>query len=284
MVSWRKIGRWRQASDNAPGFENDKQVGAMKAVGRLPDVLIGGAPRCGTSWLHTVFANHPQMYVPVPFKPEPKFFLVDAEYDKGLPYYSDRWFSKTPADVVACEKSANYLESSTAACRISGDLPAVRMIFILREPADRTRANYLWSRKNGLETEDFATALRLEAGREATYPPEYRFSRPHSYFSRGLYAQHLRPYLELLSRDRVLVMRYEDIVDDPTKFAEHVLRFLNLELGSLDVTSLGKVNSANAPDNGNDFDEIVCGLKERYRGPNKELRDLLGADFELWDD
>ena len=56
----------------------------MTAVGRLPDVLIGGAPRCGTSWLHTVFANHPQIYVPVPFQPEPKFFLVDAEYAKGL--------------------------------------------------------------------------------------------------------------------------------------------------------------------------------------------------------
>ena len=256
----------------------------MTAVGRLPDVLIGGAPRCGTSWLHTVFANHPQIYVPVPFKPEPKFFLVDAEYAKGLPYYSERWFSKTPADVVACEKSANYLESSTTACRISRDLPDVRMIFILREPADRARANYLWSCKNGLETEDFATALELEVEREATYPAEYRFSRPYSYYSRGLYARHLRPYLERLSRDRVLIMRYEDIAEDPTNFAKRVLGFLNLELGSLDVTGLGKVNSAHGRGRVNDFDEIVRELKVRYHGPNEELHDLLGADFELWDD
>ena len=94
------------------------------------------------------------------------------------------------------------------------------MIFILREPADRARANYLWSCKNGLETEDFATALELEAEREAAYPAEYRFSRPYSYYSRGLYARHLRPYLERLSRDRVLIMRYEDIAEDPTKFAD----------------------------------------------------------------
>jgi hypothetical protein len=255
----------------------------LTAVGRLPDVIVGGAGRSGTSWLHTVFANHSQIYVPIPFQPEPKFFLVDSEYEKGLSYYSERWFSGVPDAVVACEKSANYLESPTAALRISRDLPTVRMLFILREPANRARANYIWSSMNGLENEDFATAIKLEPEREQNYPVEYRFSRPHSYFSRGLYAQHLRPYFDLLGPERILVMRYEDIVKDANQFAQRVLAFLGLELGSLDVQTLGKVNSAHGQDP-KELEDVVLSLRERYRGPNEELRDLLGTGFTYWDD
>ncbi len=255
----------------------------MAVTGRLPDFVIGGAPRSGTSWLHTLFANHPQTYVPVPFKPEPKYFLVDSEYAQGLEYYSNRWFSGVPADIVAGEKSANYLESPTAARRISSDLPAVRMIFILREPADRARSNYLWSRMNGLEDEDFATAIKREAERERSYPDRFRFSRPYSYFSRGLYARHLRPYLELISRDRILVMRYEDIAQDPTRFAKRVLGFLGVEQGTFDVGDMGRINSADDGSPDPELDDVVLELRERYHEPNQELRLLVGGDFDNWE-
>lgn len=272
----------------SPGSAGARHQGIGKPLavtnsGRLPDVLVGGAPRSGTSWLHTLFARHPQVYVPVPFKPEPKFFLVDGEYAKGLSYYSERWFAGVPAHVVACEKSANYLESPTAAQRISRDLPGVRMIFILREPASRALSNYLWSRMNGLETESFQKAIELEPERERNYPDEFRFSRPYSYFSRGLYAMHLQHYFDLLGRDRILVMRYEDIADAPQQFAKRVLTFLDVELGSLDADALGMINSTDEPNDTDEFRATVGELTERYRRPNAELYRLLGSDFEGWD-
>jgi len=259
----------------------------MTETGRLPDVLICGAPRSGTSWLHTLLASHPKTYVPIPFKPEPKFFLVDAEYARGLDYYSERWFSNVPEAVVACEKSANYLESPVVARRIAADLPEVRLIFTLRDPADRALSNYLWSRMNGLETEDFATAIRLEETRERSYPEKHRFSRPHSYFSRGLYAQHLRPYLDLFGRERILVVRYEDISNDPQALAKQVLGFMGVELGTLDVTSIGTVNAAQneaRADEIGEFERTLSELRERYREPNTELYSLLGKDFYGWGD
>ena len=100
-----------------------------------------------------------------PLAPEPKFFLRDDEYAKGLQHYSDRWFADAAAGKMAGEKSTDYLESADAAARIARDLPQVKLIFILREPVSRAYSNYLWSKMNGLEKEDFATALRLEEQR-----------------------------------------------------------------------------------------------------------------------
>ena len=131
-----------------------------------------------------------------PVKPEPKFFLVDDLYRNGLRWYADRWFAGAPLDRVAGEKSTDYLESAPAAERIARDLPAVKLVFILREPAARAYSNFLWTRMNGLETEEFATALTLEVERERTLPERCRFARPFSYFSRGLYAELLEPYLD----------------------------------------------------------------------------------------
>ena len=122
-----------------------------------------------------------------PLKPEPKFFLRDDEYAKGLEYYSTKWFEGVEPSKIAGEKSTDYLESSAAA-RIAKHLSHVKLIFLLREPVSRAYSNYLWSKMNGLETEDFATALRLEARRERELPERLKFTRPFSYFSRGLYA------------------------------------------------------------------------------------------------
>ena len=166
---------------------------------RLPDFIIGGAPRSGTTWLYELLDRHPDIYMARPVKPEPKFFLVDHLYDKGLTFYAETWFAGAGDAPLAGEKSTDYLESPAAAERIARDLPEVRLIFILREPADRAYSNYLWTRMNGLETEDLVTALRLEEEREKHLPERWRFSRPFSYFSRGLYADLLAPYFRAVS-------------------------------------------------------------------------------------
>src|SRR5262245_33370227 len=160
-----------------------------------------------------------------PVKPEPKFFLVDHLYAKGLPFYADTWFAPAPADRRAGEKSTDYLESATAAQRIARDLPHVRLIFILREPADRAYSNYLWTRMNGIETEGLERALALEDERERTLPEKWKFARPFAYFSRGLYADLLEPYLARFPREQILVVRFEDIITRPGALAADVHRF-----------------------------------------------------------
>lgn len=215
-----------------------------------------------------------------PLKPEPKFFLVDHLYTKGLEFYSSTWFAAADASKLTGEKSTDYLESAVAAERIARDLPNVKLIFILREPVDRAFSNYLWSKMNGLETESFETALALEDERERNLPERLRFARPFSYFSRGLYADLLRPYLERFPREQLLVVRFEDIVDEPRKLAARVHRFLGVDERPHDVEGLGVVNPSEK--SGVLAAATAAQLKARYAEPNRRLATLLGPDFRSW--
>ena len=248
---------------------------------RLPDFIIGGAPRSGTTWLYELLARHPSVYMARPVKPEPKFFLVDDLYRNGLRWYADRWFAGAPLYRVAGEKSTDYLESAPAAERIARDLPAVKLVFILREPAARAYSNFLWTRMNGLETEEFATALALEAERERTLPERWRFARPFSYFSRGLYAELLEPYLDRFPRERILVLRFEDIQERTAEVADTLHRFLGVAPRPDDADGIGVINPSEK--RGEALDEALkCDLQARYTDSNRRLAALLGPDFRLW--
>jgi len=248
---------------------------------RLPDFIIGGAPRSGTTWLSELLDRHPDVYMAKPVKPEPKFFLVDHLYEKGLQYYSDTWFAQAGEWQVAGEKSTDYLESRPAAERIAHDLPHVKLVFILREPADRAYSNYLWTRMNGIETEDFETALRLEPERERTLPEKWKFARPFSYFSRGLYADLLADYFKRFRREQMLILRFEDIDQRPAVLADRLHRFLGVEPRPDDVDGLGVINpSENRGETLNAASRR--NLMARYAEPNRRLAAMLGPDFAPW--
>jgi len=248
---------------------------------RLPDFIIGGAPRSGTTWLYELLDRHPDVYMAKPVKPEPKFFLVDHLYEKGLQFYSDTWFAQAAEWQLAGEKSTDYLESRNAAERIAHDLPYVKLVFILRDPADRAYSNYLWTRMNGIETEDFETALRLEPERERTLPEKWRFARPFSYFSRGLYADLLAEYFARFRREQMLILRFEDIDQRPAVLADRLHRFLGVAPRPDDVDGLGVINpSENRGETLNAASRRQ--LMARYADSNRRLAEMLGPDFTLW--
>jgi len=249
---------------------------------RLPDFIIGGAPRSGTTWLYEMLDRHPRIHMARPLKPEPKFFLVDRLYDRGLQHYANTWFADVPDGLLAGEKSTDYLESTPSAERIARDLPHVKLVFILREPAARAYSNYLWTRMNGIETEDFKTALRLEDEREKTLPEKWRFARPFSYFSRGLYSELLGEYLKRFSRQQMLILRFETILDRPQHVARQLHDFLGVEFRPDDAEGIGVINPSEK--RGGDImdEDIRHDLQARYAGPNRRLAALLGPDFEMW--
>ena len=248
---------------------------------RLPDFLIGGAPRSGTTWLYRLLERHPDIYMATPATPEPKFFLVDHLYEKGLAHYAATWFAAAGDARVAGEKSTDYLESDVAALRIARDLPGVKLVFILREPVARAYSNYLWTRMNGLETESFAAALHLEAQRERDLPEPLKFVRPFSYFSRGLYADLLASYLNRFSREQILVLRFEDIEADPASLAVRLHRFLAVDGRPDDARGLGVINPSET--DGATLEEgLRRELRARYEEPNRRLASLLGRGFDRW--
>lgn len=249
---------------------------------RLPDFIIAGAPRAGTTWLYHLLERHPGVHMARPPRPEPKFFLTDELYARGLDWYSRTWFADAPAGAICGEKSTNYLESPAAARRMAGHLPAVKLVFILREPAERAWSNYLWSRMNGMESESFERALALEDSRERDLAAERRFSRPHAYFSRGLYAALLEPWFGLFPRQNILCLRCEDIALQPRRLAERLHRFVGVPARPHDADSLGMINAAEGEGEAQPAPETLQALRARYAEPNRRLARLLGPDFEIW--
>jgi len=145
----------------------------------------------------------------------------------------------------------------------------------------RAYSNYRWSRQNGLETEDFLTAVRREPEREAAYTDKLRYSRPHSYVSRSGYARLLKPYFARFPRERILVLRFEDIIERPAALAVRLQQFLGVAPRPIDVEGLGVINAAEG------VETLEPDLRQRLEAlfvePNRELAELLGPGFRVWD-
>jgi hypothetical protein len=251
---------------------------------RLPDFIIAGAPRSATTWLYTLARRHPEIAMAEPMVPEPKFFLIDELWQRGVYYYSTRWFDPLPAGRLLGEKSTNYLESPVSAERIYRVVPQVKLVFLLRNPVDRAYSNYLWSRRNGLETETFEQALALEGERERDQAPDLRYSRPHAYVSRGLYATHLTRFLDRFPHKQILVLRYEEVADDPEGVALTFHGFLGVaEMPGL-ARGLPPINSAEPVPPEPLAKTLRRQLVERYRVANAELSFLLGSNFDVWNE
>jgi hypothetical protein len=249
---------------------------------RLPDFIIGGAPRSGTTWLYQLADRHPAIAMAKPLQPEPKFFLVDALFERGLEFYASTWFEQLPLGCVLGEKSTNYLEGVNVAERIRRMLPNVRLVFLLRNPVNRAWSNYLWSRRNGMEMMSFKEALALEDKRERELPLNLRYARPHAYFSRGLYAQHLARFYRWFPRDRILVLQTEDIGNAPGTVAERFQQFVKVPVIPDLAKGLGPVN-ASIPEEAADLSaDIRAELEDRYSEPNRQLAALLGTESLMW--
>jgi hypothetical protein len=216
-----------------------------------------------------------------PVRPEPKFFLVDELYARGIQHYFDTWFQGADAYAAAGEKTTNYLESAAAAERIHRHLPSVKLIFILREPAHRAYSNWLWSRMNGMESEEFETALAREDERERTLPAALRFARPHAYFSRGLYAAMLRRYFDRFPREQILCVKFDAIIDRPGALAETVHHFVGVTPRGSDAEGLDVVNPSEKRGESMPHDTLAR-LRQRYAAPQRELTALLGPEFADW--
>ncbi len=247
-----------------------------------PTFIIAGAPRSGTTYLYDLCAAHPEIYMARPRAPEPKFFLVDEEYAKGLTYYHQRYFAQARGYRAIGEKSTNYLESPVVAQRIHRDLPHMKLVFILRDPVERAFSNYLWSRKNGLETLSFEEALLQEPEREASYEPRFRYARPFSYMSRGMYARLLTPYFQLFPSSQILILFFDDLVARPKELARRLFQFLGVSPqlpSSFDFSR--RINAARRPQDVMD-PRTEAFLRGVFFYPNRDLAALLGRDLSHW--
>jgi hypothetical protein len=155
------------------------------------------------------------------------------------------------------------------------------MLFLLREPVARAYSNYLWSRRNGLETLSFEEAVELEGRRPSPLPPEKAHARPFDYLTRGDYATFAEPYLAALGRDRVAFFLYEDIQARPDVLLRDVQRFIGVEPMPAERLDVGIVNSAR--EEGPPLDPATeQRLRQRMAPLVRRFASVTGLDVQCW--
>ncbi|MGY1592173.1 sulfotransferase [Geodermatophilus sp. SYSU D00708] len=210
--------------------------------GRLPQFVIAGAPKAGTTALHAALATHPGLYLS-PVK-EPKYYLTDGrppprsgQRGPGDAHSAREWiwrredylalFAAAPEDAVRGESTPFYLYDRGAQERLAADVPDVKVVVVVRDPVDRAWSNWVHLRADGLEpVADFLTAVRAEEQRVADgWAPFWH------YRGLGRYGEQLRDLYRSVPREQVFLLRYRQLVDTPRETLDRVSTFLGVEPG-----------------------------------------------------
>jgi hypothetical protein len=219
---------------------------ATCGVRPLPDFLIVGTKRGGTTSLHRYLVEHPAVLPTFPsFRTLKGVHYFDEHFTRGL-----RWYrSHFPAELYRArvqratgirpltgESSPNYLFHPLGAARAAEAVPQAKIIVLLRNPVDRAWSQYKDQVKLGSETLNFEDAIDQEPARLAgevermLEDPAYygtAFDR-YSYLARGRYVDQLRVWTATFPAPQLIVLRSEDLYSDPERVYHRVLDFLGL--------------------------------------------------------
>jgi Sulfotransferase domain len=194
----------------------------------LPDFLIIGAMKCGTSTLQAQLAAQPGVFMTTP--KEPNFFSDDAVWARGLGWYESLFAGAAPGELKG-EASTHYTKLPTypdCLDRLASVLPAPKLIYMIRDPVDRMVSHYIHDWTLGHMPGDVAAALRA-------YPELVAYSR---------YAMQIAPYAERFGTDRILLVSLERLEDEPQAEIERIGAFLGLPARLLWREEVARMNAS----------------------------------------
>jgi hypothetical protein len=245
----------------------------------LPDFLVLGAQKAGTTALYEYLRRHPQ--ITGPSWKEVSFF--DRHWARGESWYRGNFpnLARTRAKLVG-EASPSYVFHPLAPQRVQEVVPEARLIVLVRNPVDRALSQYNHEVALGREPLPFEEALdaeeeRLRGEQERMAADPRYFSREwwsHTYKARGRYAEQLERWLAVFPREQLLVLPSDDLGSDPARAHAQVLEFLGASPQRLD--SYPRVYER-------EYEPMKPETRERlaaeFEEPNRRLYELLGRDL-----
>ena len=184
------------------------------STGRLPNFLLIGAMKAGTTSLYHYLKGHPQIFVP-PYK-APEFFVAESNFHRGVDWYR-RQFAGAGRDVVAVGEASNayakYPRFDGVPQRIAAHIPHVRLIYIVRDPIARILSHYRTRFAEGTEKAPLEKAV---------------FSNP-IYLNYSQYALQIEQYLEHVPREQLLVITAEALRNERRTTVQNVYEFLGVD-------------------------------------------------------
>lgn len=239
----------------------------------LPNFLVIGAAKCGTTSLYHYLRQHPDVYMS-PIK-EPNHFSTDINPEEFSPEYKlherqknldvhsyvrgdmkePQWGAYVTSETDyrllfrfadgkkrIGEISNSYLYSSTAADEINKRLKGVKLIAILRNPVDRAYSHYQANIRDGRALLPFRQELEKDMAK-----PEKGWGKSHLYIELGMYTAQIKRYKELFTPDQLLILFFDDLKKNTPAVIDSV--FKHLHLRNIPVNYEERHNEAKTPKN-----------------------------------
>ncbi len=252
--------------------------GRATARGRpLPDFLVIGAQKAGTTALYAYLRWHPG--ITGPSWKEVSFF--DRHWWRGESWYRGHFPLRSRGRLVG-EASPSYLFHPLAPERARAVVPDARLVALLRDPVDRAYSQYQHEVALGREPLSFEDALAAEEERtsgevERLLADPRAFSRAwwdHTYAARGLYAEQLERWLSVFPREQLLVVTTDELGERPAQAYASILAHLGAPPHSLDEYPrvFDRDYAPMRP-------ETRAALQARFAEPNRRLEALLGREL-----
>jgi sulfotransferase family protein len=206
---------------------------------RKPNLFLIGAMKSGTSYLGKLLASHPAIFMSQP--DEPSYFVEPRQlkaiwpemWERGFWRDEERYlrlFQSAGRATFIGEASTNYtkLPSVTGVSqRIRAFNPDARLIYLMRDPVERTLSHYWHMVRYHTEHRPIAAAIR----------------RNSQFVAVSYYAMQLRPFLERFGRDRVAILTHEKLVGDPIGTMQSLYRWLGIEPTAADVSGFAEAEN-----------------------------------------
>lgn len=198
----------------------------------LPDFIIGGAMKSGTTTLHHILNTHRNVFIPdeeifffniddieqnseffIELDNKWTFFDYNKNFEKYLDWYSS-FFSESKEDEIIGEDSTTYLCSEKSPKRIYELIPDVKLIFLVRDPVNRAYSHYWHMVRTGRAVYNFEKTIQ--------------FSK-HNIIKRGLYYKQINRYLKYFRRENLKIIIFENFINNMQEVINEVQEFLGVD-------------------------------------------------------
>ncbi|XP_053434071.1 heparan sulfate glucosamine 3-O-sulfotransferase 1 [Nycticebus coucang] len=256
------------------------------SVQQLPQTIIIGVRKGGTRALLEMLSLHPGVAAA---ENEVHFFDWEEHYSQGLSWYLSQMPFSSPRQLTV-EKTPAYFTSPKVPERVHRMNPAVRLLLILRDPAERVLSDYTQVLYNHVQKRKPYPAIEQVLLRGGRLNADYKA------LNRSLYHEHLRRWLRFFPLRRIHIVDGDRLIRDPFPEIQRVERFLKLS---------PQINASNfyfnktkgfycLRDSGRDRclheskgrahphvdPQLLNKLHEYFHEPNKKFFELVGRTFD----
>ena len=246
----------------------------------LPDFLVIGSKRCGTTSLYEYLGQHPC----IKKSSHDHIGFFDDNFHLGMGFYKSffptifekMFFEFKNGKLLTNDVTSSYIQNSQTATKIFQTLPNTKIIAILRNPIDRAYSEYNLDLRANPDIQSFETIIQNEIDNMGNKNDDEVIKNKH-YLKKGIYFDQLKPWFKLFPKKNILILSTEKFGKDTNNIFNIIFEFLNLENYNIENSKRMQKGT---------YTKLNSKTREKllkfYKLKNNQLYDLINEKFD-WD-